>query len=361
MNFCLPIAPSIGSTDVAPVRVERAAEVRDVDAREAAEHAVDHPARQRPAPRVVPRSGAGRSRRRRPPRPRRTSFGMSSGCVLEVAVHRDEDLAARTREPGVHRGMLAEVPLEADDADARVGVVQPLEPRERPVARAVVDEEDLERAAVLLERRDRAPVELVDARLLVVDRHDDARRSARAPARQPPREPRTPRVRPSSAGAYTHAPWRSRSRPVSPIVVRHIARRPHVPRLVRERGARRRRAARALDPARRAVPPAGGARRAAVRAGARRAAVAGARRAAALARRRGARDLALRRRLVREPPGAVQPDGARRRHGRSAARPRPHARRRVALEGRARARERGRRRDTSRRTKRPRSAPRPSA
>ena len=45
------------------------------------------------------------------------------GRVLEVAVHRHEDLAARANEPGVHRGVLAEVPLQADDADTVVGGV----------------------------------------------------------------------------------------------------------------------------------------------------------------------------------------------------------------------------------------------
>jgi hypothetical protein len=110
--------------------------------------------------------------------------------VLEVAVHRDEDLATCAREAGLHRRVLAEVALEADDADARVGCVQLLEPRKRPVARAVVHEENLEGAAVLLERSDRAPVELVDRRLLLEDRddHGDARRGLRLGGRRGNRE-----------------------------------------------------------------------------------------------------------------------------------------------------------------------------
>ena len=40
------------------------------------------------------------------------------GLVLEVAVHRHDDVAAGTREPGVHRGVLAEVPLEAHGVHA---------------------------------------------------------------------------------------------------------------------------------------------------------------------------------------------------------------------------------------------------
>ena len=175
--------------DFAAVGVERTAEVRDVDAGEAPEHPVDHPARQRPAPRVVASltapTGDVRARLDRPHELRDVLR-----LVLEVAVHRDEDLAACAREAGLHRGVLAEVALEADDAHARVGGVQVLEPRERPVARAVVHEEDLERAAVLLERSDRAPVELVDRRLLLEDRddHGDARRGLRLGGRRGNRE-----------------------------------------------------------------------------------------------------------------------------------------------------------------------------
>ena len=83
--------------------------------------------------------------------------------VLEVAVHRHDDLAAGAREPGVHRRVLAEVALEADGAHARVAGVQPLDRRPRAVGRAVVDEDQLERLAV--ECRYGAPVELLERRL----------------------------------------------------------------------------------------------------------------------------------------------------------------------------------------------------
>ena len=71
----------------------------------------------------------------------------------------------------MHRRVLAEVALEADGAHARVGGVQPLDRGPGPVGRAVVDEDQLERLAV--ERRDGAPVELVDRALLVQERDDD--------------------------------------------------------------------------------------------------------------------------------------------------------------------------------------------
>ena len=73
----------------------------------------------------------------------------------------------------MHRRVLAEVPLEPHGADARVGVVEPLERRERPVRGAVVDVDELERAAEPVERRDGAAVELLDGRGFVEQRDDD--------------------------------------------------------------------------------------------------------------------------------------------------------------------------------------------
>src|SRR5436190_12847295 len=69
--------------------------------------------------------------------------------------------------------MLAEIPLEAHRANARVGAVQPLEHRERPVRGAVVDEDQLERPRPRLERGERPPVELFHAARLVEDGDDD--------------------------------------------------------------------------------------------------------------------------------------------------------------------------------------------
>ena len=81
---------------------------------------------------------------------------MSSGRVLQVAVHRHDDLAAGAAEARVHRRVLAEVPLEADRPHPRVGCVQALEHGEGAVGGAVVDEDELERPA--------EPVEAATAR-----------------------------------------------------------------------------------------------------------------------------------------------------------------------------------------------------
>ena len=154
----------------APVGVEGAAEVGDRHAGEAAQHPVDQARGKRAAPGVVAR-GAAAARDVGPVGERGDEPRDVLGLVLEVAVHRHDDLAAGAREAGVHRRVLAEVALEADGADARVGGVQPLDDRPGAVARAVVDEDELEAAPV--ERRHDPAVELLERARLVVERDDD--------------------------------------------------------------------------------------------------------------------------------------------------------------------------------------------
>ena len=79
---------------------------------------------------------------------------------------------SRAREPRVHRRVLAEVALEADDAQPRIRGVQRSEPRIGRVGRAVVDEDRLPVAPV--ERRGDPAVELLDGALLV--QHGDNNR-----------------------------------------------------------------------------------------------------------------------------------------------------------------------------------------
>ncbi len=73
----------------------------------------------------------------------------------------------------MHRRMLAEVTPEADGAHTVVRGVEALELGEAAVGRPVVHEDDLEGLAEPLQRGDRAPVQLVDRRRLVVERDDD--------------------------------------------------------------------------------------------------------------------------------------------------------------------------------------------
>ena len=77
--------------------------------------------------------------------------------VLQVAVHGDEEAAARELDPRGHRRGLAVVALEPQHPDAVVASDQVARARHRGVAAAVVHEQDLEGQAGGLERRDDRP------------------------------------------------------------------------------------------------------------------------------------------------------------------------------------------------------------
>jgi hypothetical protein len=110
----------------------------------------------------------------------RDELRQVGGGVLQVAVHRNDDVAVRTDETGVHSGMLAEVPLQADGTQLSVAPVEPRQSPPGPVRGTVVDEDDLVGPAEALERGDGLPVDLLDSPLLVVHGDDEGhRRSAR--------------------------------------------------------------------------------------------------------------------------------------------------------------------------------------
>jgi molybdopterin molybdotransferase len=92
--------------------------------------------------------------------------------VLEVAVDRDDGVAARLVEAGDERGGLAEVAAEPHDADVLLRVVQARQRSERPVGGAVVDEDRLPLGMQRLERRAQLVVEECDAAFLVVNGND---------------------------------------------------------------------------------------------------------------------------------------------------------------------------------------------
>ena len=155
-----------------PIRVEGTAEVGDIDVREAAEHPVDEPGRQGPAPGIFPAA---------PPPARHVAPGLDGGDelgeigrrVLEICVHRDDDVPSSPHQPGVHGRMLTEIPLEPDTADVRIGIVEPLHDRPGPIRRAVVDQDHLVGAPDALERGDGLAVDLLERRFLVVDGDDE--------------------------------------------------------------------------------------------------------------------------------------------------------------------------------------------
>ena len=67
---------------------------------------------------------------------------------------------------------MAEVARQLDALDARILAVHRADPLHRPVARAVVDQDQLESGAERLEHPEQAPAQLADRRFLVEERDD---------------------------------------------------------------------------------------------------------------------------------------------------------------------------------------------
>ena len=76
-------------------------------------------------------------------------------------------------EAGDERRRLAEVPAQSNDADVARGAVEPRQSGERPIGRAVVDEDRFSGHVEGLEHRTELVIEQGDAPLLVVHRDDD--------------------------------------------------------------------------------------------------------------------------------------------------------------------------------------------
>src|SRR5512132_982527 len=157
----------------APVGVEGATEVRDRYSGEATQHPVDEERRHRAAPGVA--TGV-------PPAARDVASVLHARDelrnvlrgVLEVSVHRDEDVALSPHKTRVHRRVLAEVALEPDAADVlSVGGVRPFDRGPSAVGGSVVHEDDLPGPSELLESRHRAADDLGRALVFVVEGHND--------------------------------------------------------------------------------------------------------------------------------------------------------------------------------------------
>ena len=172
MNFCLPIEPSIGST--ASRRYALKAQPKSE---------IGTPVKRRSMP-LITRDGTERPTRVLA-RAATAACDVVAGLdrldqprdvlrlVLQIAVHRHHHVAARTRQAGVHRRMLSEVALEPHRTHAGIATVQALQRCEGAVRRAVVDEDQLERARAGIERRNGSSVELVHRRRLVEQGDDD--------------------------------------------------------------------------------------------------------------------------------------------------------------------------------------------
>src|SRR5579859_3841571 len=94
--------------------------------------------------------------------------------VLHVAVHEDDRLAPAVVDARLDGGGLPEISPEAQEADPRIVRDNGLEQSRAPVCAAVVDVEQLERAAKRLEHVDDLPVQRGDV-LNLVENQDDHR------------------------------------------------------------------------------------------------------------------------------------------------------------------------------------------
>ena len=149
----VPLAVEVHAGEhAAPVGLERAAVVVQLDARQPRDEGVGRPRRQAARHQGVlalaPPAGddvvafveLGEQHR---------DVGR---IVLQIGVERHDDVAARGVEAGGHRRRLAEVAREADDAQLRAAGGGRAQKLGRLVAAAVVDEQDLDGVAGRFER-----------------------------------------------------------------------------------------------------------------------------------------------------------------------------------------------------------------
>ena len=100
------------------------------------------------------------------------------GRMLEVRVHRDHGFAARRREAGEQRVLVAEVARQAHAADSRVALAEPHDRVPRAVRAAVIHDHELPVDAELVELAEQARVEDVEIAFLVVRWYDDRNHDA---------------------------------------------------------------------------------------------------------------------------------------------------------------------------------------
>src|SRR5262249_26846984 len=164
--------------DLGAVGLEAAVHVVEAEARDAAGHPVEDSRGNTPPERV--------STTRLPAGDEVVALvelgeqaGDLSRVVLEIAVDRDDGLAACVVEACCKCRRLPEVSPQADHADVVVPGVEPRQGGEGAVGRAVVDEDRLPLLSQRLEGRLELVVEERDGALLVVQGNDDRDHGAR--------------------------------------------------------------------------------------------------------------------------------------------------------------------------------------
>jgi hypothetical protein len=132
---------------LAPVDLEAAVEVVQVDLRQLPRHPVEQQRRQALRRRVLPAPLPPGDEIEVVLLEHRQQAGDLLRVVLEVAVHGHDDLPAAVVEAGRQGRRLAEVAAQAHQLDARVALARPAPALGGGVGRAVVDEDDLEAPA----------------------------------------------------------------------------------------------------------------------------------------------------------------------------------------------------------------------
>ena len=161
--------------DLAPIRLQRAAEVVQAHAAHEGDEAVGHDARGVALDGVVLAVLAPAAH------DVEALFELGEqerdvgGVVLEVAIHRDDDVTAGEIEASHHRGGLAEIAAEMDDLHALVAAGDLVEQLIGAVGRAVIDEDELPRLADLLHCGPHAIVELGNISGFIADRDGDGK------------------------------------------------------------------------------------------------------------------------------------------------------------------------------------------
>ncbi|MEI9897779.1 MAG: hypothetical protein WDN28_28960 [Chthoniobacter sp.] len=127
----------------APVSLEGAAEVVQFDARHERNEAVGHDARDVALQGIVLAVLAPAEQTSKPSLSLSSSLGDVAGIVLQVAIHRNDHIAAREVEAGHHRRRLAVITAEVHHFDGRIFRGEAVEHARAGVVAAVIDEDEL--------------------------------------------------------------------------------------------------------------------------------------------------------------------------------------------------------------------------
>ena len=92
--------------------------------------------------------------------------------MLQISIHRDNNLAAGFVETRGKRGSLTEIPPQSDDFEVLIGLYEIGEELEAPVRRSVIDEYNFVRAPDSEQYRRQPIVERQNGMLFVMNRND---------------------------------------------------------------------------------------------------------------------------------------------------------------------------------------------